>query len=238
MRSAAAISRSHSSSVGASGFSSRTSLPALQRGHARPRRAGRWAPRRPRRRRRAARQQLAVVEMNGASGKSPRGGRRGGLGAAGDGGERRARGLGDRARVVAAPEPVADQAEAEGAARGSALIPSARRPRGRAPRTLQQQHQQQGGRQAEQADGHHQREEDEVVGDQAGQSTTGSVIASGRLTTMSGIRSSCQEMMNMIAAHAARPGVARGSTIRQNAPKRVQPSMRAASSSSAGSDAK
>jgi hypothetical protein len=44
--------------------------------------------------------------------------------------------------------------------------------------------------------------------------------------------------MNTIVAHAARPGVASGRTMRRNAPKRVQPSMRAASSSSDGSDAK
>ena len=42
----------------------------------------------------------------------------------------------------------------------------------------------------------------------------------------------------MMVAHAARPGVASGSTMRRKAPKRVQPSMRAASSSSAGSAAK
>ena len=42
----------------------------------------------------------------------------------------------------------------------------------------------------------------------------------------------------MMTPHAARPGVESGRTIRTNALKRVQPSMRAASSSSAGKEAK
>ena len=55
---------------------------------------------------------------------------------------------------------------------------------------------------------------------------------------MSGISSSCQEMMNRMTAQAARPGVESGRIIRRNAVKRVQPSIRAASSSSPGKDAK
>ena len=43
-----------------------------------------------------------------------------------------------------------------------------------------------------------------------------------------------QEAMNMITPQAARAGVASGSTMCRKAPSRVQPSMRAASSSSAG----
>jgi hypothetical protein len=41
-------------------------------------------------------------------------------------------------------------------------------------------------------------------------------------------------MMKMMTPHAARAGVASGRTILMKAPKRVQPSMRAASSRSAG----
>jgi hypothetical protein len=60
-----------------------------------------------------ARQQLAVVPVHRHAGEVVR--RRGGRlrGAAGDGGQRRARGLGDRAGVMATPEAVADQPEAQ-----------------------------------------------------------------------------------------------------------------------------
>ena len=55
---------------------------------------------------------------------------------------------------------------------------------------------------------------------------------------MSGSSSSCHEMTNITTPHAASPGAESGSTARTNAPKRVQPSTRAASSSSGGSEAK
>ena len=68
--------------------------------------------------------------------------------------------------------------------------------------------------------------------------TTGRVMNSARLLRINGIKRSFQATMKTIAPYDASAGVDSGKVTRKKAPKREQPSMRAASSSSRGTAAK